>query len=516
MSSDGLHVRGGAAGVAVTTEGMHAGAARMRDVSAELAAYTQQAGGIALHPALLLTAGLDPVGSVAVHESAMSATVGPSGLVPTGNSVFGLGAMADAAAVAYEVAETGAERAFEAGEQVLATPVMQPAVRVALGVGVALGIGAGGTWVARRAAATLPAGVTRTPRTVTLLPIPGSWPDVQLSYTAYGFDSEQWLDVTEDVLRADGQSALTWLANHPRTTQRAVSLMPILLRSVGLVPETDGRPGAGVPELALAGTAFAPYVGLFRQGEVSARVRSGGKPVQTPTNVAGLLREASALGANKEASAVKFIRRGDRWIVIPPATQDWSPVSGQNPANLGSNVVMFGGRAGGPRANSTEALVKAMREAGVGPDDEVMLVGHSQAGITAVDLASDPHYRDEFTIKAVVTAASPVGAHDVPADVQVLSIANHDVVPQLDGVNNPDKANHTTVTAFAPDLPGGPKGERAAGAFHGLDEYGVIADQIDRSQHPSIEAWRDAASPFLAGGPGEETIVEVTRELPAG
>lgn len=514
MTSDGLQVRGGAAGVAVSTEAMHAGAARVRDAGLDLGAYTDQLGRLALDPALLLTAGLDPAGAGVVADSAATATVGANGLIRTGAELLGFSTSTHYAALRYELAETAAERALDLGAQSLAAPVLRP-VLIGAGGGLLL---AGAGWAGARALGALPAGVTSTPRTATLPPphpllAPLTGP-VRLPYTTYGFDADTWLEATKENLGADAQSGLTWLANHPDVTQHAVSTLPILLRSLGLVPETDGRPGAGVPELALTATALGPAVGLFRRGEVTTRIRSTGRVVQAPTSVAGALHEASALGAKKEASAVKFIRSGNRWIAIPPATQDWSPVSGRNPADLGSNITKIAGQAGGPRADSTQALARAMREVGVEPGDPVMIVGHSQAGITAVDLACDPELGAEFNVQVVLTAASPTGAHDVPAHVQVLSIENGDVVPQLDGMPNPDKANITTVRAHAPDLPGAPGEERAAGAFHGLAEYGIIAEQIDRSDHASIQAWREAAAPFLAGGPAEETLVEVTRHLP--
>lgn len=515
MGSKGLEVRGGAAGVAVTTEAMHTGAGRVRRTGAEIGAFTHQLSQLVTNPALAITAGLDPGGAAAVADSAAGATVGSDGLIRTSAGLIGFSVLTDSAALAYEVAETGAERAIEAGKQVLgvSAPYLQP---VAATAGTTLVLGGVG-WVGARAVMSLPAGFDSSTTTVPLFADPyvqRATGNFQISYPSFGFSKDRWLDATTEQLGADGQSALTWLANHPDVTQHGISLMPILLRSIGLVPETDGTPGASVPELALAAVTLAPAAGLFRQGEVTTRIRAQGKHVQAPTTVAGVLHEASALGANKEASAVKFIRQGNRWIVIPPATQDWSPVSGSNPANLGSNAAMIGGQAGGGRADSTEALAKAMREAGIGPDDPVMIVGHSQAGITAVDLASDSELKDEFNVQVILTAASPTGAHDVPADVQVMHIENGDLVPQLDGVPNPDKANVTTVSAMARELPGAPQGERAPGAFHGLEEYGLIAGEIDRSDHASIQGWKDAAAPFLSGGDAEEMLVEVTRELP--
>lgn len=45
-----------------------------------------------------------------------------------------------------------------------------------------------------------------------------------------------------------------------------------------------------------------------------------------------------------------------------------------------------------------------------------------------------------FNITHVVTAGSPIGRTDIPADVQVLSLENQrDIVPHLDAAPNPDR-----------------------------------------------------------------------------
>ena len=73
-----------------------------------------------------------------------------------------------------------------------------------------------------------------------------------------------------------------------------------------------------------------------------------------------------------------------------------------------------------------------MRDAGIGSDEPVLLVGHSQGGIEAAWIAS---HSSEFSVTQVVTAGSPIAVlGDYPAGTQVLSLEHHgDVVPLLDG-----------------------------------------------------------------------------------
>ena len=69
------------------------------------------------------------------------------------------------------------------------------------------------------------------------------------------------------------------------------------------------------------------------------------------------------------------------------------------------------------------------------PHTEVMLVGHSEGGIVAVDAARDAAASGRFRITHVVTAGSPVGdlAGELPTTVQLLALENTaDVVPALD------------------------------------------------------------------------------------
>ncbi|MFF5446442.1 hypothetical protein [Streptomyces sp. NPDC012888] len=66
---------------------------------------------------------------------------------------------------------------------------------------------------------------------------------------------------------------------------------------------------------------------------------------------------------------------------------------------------------------------------------ELMLVGHSLGGLTAMNLASDPDLAGEFRVTHVVTLGSPID-NKRPADhtTQVISLVNkHDVIPMLDG-----------------------------------------------------------------------------------
>jgi pimeloyl-ACP methyl ester carboxylesterase len=132
----------------------------------------------------------------------------------------------------------------------------------------------------------------------------------------------------------------------------------------------------------------------------------------------------------------------------------------------------------------------AMAQADIPPGAPVMLVGHSLGGMTAAALAADAAFRRRFNVTQVVTAGAPIGRFEVPAGVQVLAVENrNDLVPALDGVDNPDRANVTTLT-FGAD-----KG--SFGKNHSLsDAYAVAATNLPAGD-PSYAAWRLSAQGFL-------------------
>src|SRR5690606_24551781 len=148
-----------------------------------------------------------------------------------------------------------------------------------------------------------------------------------------------------------------------------------------------------------------------------------------------------------DGSASVLVERVDRargtvaWIVSIPGTQEWG-AGGSDPSDLRSSLELMGGRP----ADSTEAVIDAMRRAGIGEDDPVVLVGHSQGGMVAMDIAAHAG----FAVALTMTVGSPVGARTTKATTQTISFEHHtDAVPQFDGKDNPDSPLHTTVKGHA-------------------------------------------------------------------
>jgi pimeloyl-ACP methyl ester carboxylesterase len=137
-----------------------------------------------------------------------------------------------------------------------------------------------------------------------------------------------------------------------------------------------------------------------------------------------------------------------------------------------------------------------MCRAGVRPDDDVVLVGHSEGGMVAVNAATHFAGSGEFHVGHVITAGAPAGLlmDRVPATVQVLALENAgDVVTHLDGRPNPDRANVTTVTLH--------RDRGDVGRNHDLaDSYLLGADDVVASPDPSVQAYLRGLAPFFGAG----------------
>ncbi len=134
------------------------------------------------------------------------------------------------------------------------------------------------------------------------------------------------------------------------------------------------------------------------------------------------------------------------YVVAIPGTSSWTPPwsapDDPDVRNLGANLALVGHE---PSAE-VEALPRALAQAGVPVGATLILVGHSQGGLTAYAAAGSRAMRDRFRVSHVLTAGSPVAGMPAPAGVRVLSLERRgDVVPALDGRDNLDRPEHLTV-----------------------------------------------------------------------
>lgn len=163
-----------------------------------------------------------------------------------------------------------------------------------------------------------------------------------------------------------------------------------------------------------------------------------------PANLAAALNEAAFIdrvgagesGNDRSVISVTRIVDADgvvRWRVTLPSTQDWITFAGQDAGrtnDLDSNLALM--MMPEFRSQYERAVLEAMKEAGVGKDDPVMLVGFSQGGILAGTLAA---YNDDYNWSAVVACGAPIDHMPIPDSTKVVSVQHDgDIVPRLDTI----------------------------------------------------------------------------------
>lgn len=155
--------------------------------------------------------------------------------------------------------------------------------------------------------------------------------------------------------------------------------------------------------------------------------------------------EMGGEGPNDDEAVVDIKKiDGDppRWVVTIPSTQQEMSageiLSGNNtnPNDWLHNLLLKTRPAEFPTAYEQQVL-EAMRKAGIGPNDEVMVQGFSQGGIMAARLAANDN--SGFNITGLITVGSPIDDVDLPhvstkgQKLHVLTVVHEtDPVPKLD------------------------------------------------------------------------------------
>jgi pimeloyl-ACP methyl ester carboxylesterase len=301
----------------------------------------------------------------------------------------------------------------------------------------------------------------------------------------------------------------TFLAEHPGVAEDAAGAAPSFL---GGLASLIGGP---MMLAAMVGTHGAGLVTLEHESALlalaypagSAHVVARGTDPDAPpppTDVGDLLlglmhRDELARGdAQGEIDIRRLSRIGPdgstvtSWIVDLPGTKDWQVDPRQHRDHLNDLATNLTTLAGDHTAR-VDGVTRALQLAGVGRDDPVMLVGHSQGGLVALRAAEQYAGDGRFNVTHVVTAGSPTARMTVPDSVSVLALENrNDLVPQLDGEPAPDQHNRITVLVDSQ--------RHDVGLNHAIaSTYLPAARLVDADlSDPSLSAWRDGAGAFFA------------------
>ena len=313
-------------------------------------------------------------------------------------------------------------------------------------------------------------------------------------------------DATLDELQA-------WLVEHPEAVQHVVNGSGGLLEGLwdGLVPVGH----LTAPDTESAAALLAE---LYADGHAHTTPTTLSVPGSDtrPADLSAMLQHLSTVNAlssldhpeNNGTIEVQTIRSADgsvRHVVYLPGTDDltttpWSQDG--DVRDIGTNLLLVSGQHNAYQ----QGILEAMRQAGIRPDEPVALVGHSQGGMEAAAILSQSNGQGSpYHVTTVVTAGSPTAYLDgFPPGTHVLSLENHgDVVPLLDGADNPDSAEQVTVRFDGH--------ETTLGASHGLDSYIAGAGAVEASDDPSIEDQLAnlAAQGFVGSADGQEVTSQV-------
>lgn len=230
------------------------------------------------------------------------------------------------------------------------------------------------------------------------------------------------------------------------------------------------------------------------------RSESSPRTVATPTQPSALLSRIDRLANSQDYGEFEILRHqtpqpnGEErtsWSVIIRGTQKWD-TGGSNPQDMQTN---FEGVAA-LDSDQLRAIRRGMASAGIGRGEPVEFVGHSQGGIVAAQLASDPQIVERYDVAAVLTAGAPTGHYAPQAQAGVVHLENtRDLVPAIDGVAaNVDAPGTATVyfDSYAMDIVSPGQQPRFA---HGLDVYHDALSRLETSDDQrvhDIALWRDS------------------------
>ena len=504
--SDGavvVSVTGGATGIAATYERLLALAVTFEVAAERMRGWAARGAAVLVDGDLLASGLLAPLSLAEAEVAVVTATTGPDGVL--GESA---GWWLDAEALRLAVrllqeADELAEHALDALDHALGR---------ALGQGLALSLGpAAPLWLP-----ALAGGLAVTTVLWPRLPEPGR-------------------DLLVERLGDEGDDLQEWVTDHPRLVERLAAGGGGLLDGLRS-PVVPLGPVAPLPALGLLG-----LLGLLpptRDTAAAARLLAGaydpGRPrtralpgVSVPASAApprsvedlvehlAQLSELSAPGRPEMNGTIEVQSfTGDdgvaRHVVYLPGTDDmttWPWTQDDDVRDMGTNLALVGDL---PTAYGAGVL-DAMAAAGIGPDEPVLLAGHSQGGLQAAQLLDQQH---GYRITHVVTAGSPT-AHlgPFPDGSHVLSLEQQgDVVPLLDGAANPDSPEQVTLTFEAGPLTG-----RDVPGHHGFAAYAAGAAAADASPHPGVrEQVRSLhEAGFLGAQPPDgvrHTVYRITRD----
>lgn len=477
-------VTGGVAGLAATYAAVRTLADRFDSAGDRMRGWAATGGRTLADPDLLESAPLSPLTFAEVEERVLAATAGSHGIL-TASVLYESDALLVRATVEAFV---GCDRLVAASFE---------AFDYAAGRALGCAVGAAAPYALALGAVAVPV-------------VQQIWPHLPAGTRAR----------LRGEAHVEADLAQEWVDEHPEDVQHLVDGSGGLLDGLlaGLPPAAPALVGLAAFHPRV-GDAAADLAGLYGpEGAAQMRprpdlgVRLGSVP---PDDLAGLIRH---LGETDDLSPRE--RPGDqgtievqtlvaadgsvRRVVYLPGTDDLTTTPYRQDGDvrdLATDLRLVADQD----TTYAAGIERAMTEAGIGPHDPVLLVGHSQGGMEAAAMLS---HGSPFHVTHVVTAGAPTAqVHGFPAGSHVLSLENRgDVVPLTDGHDNPDSREQVTVRFD--------DHETSVVANHAVRHYVRGAAAVDASPDPSVReqlASLRSAGFLGSGATATSQIFQITR-----
>ena len=255
-------------------------------------------------------------------------------------------------------------------------------------------------------------------------------------------------------------------------TRELVNVYPAL---TGLTASSGDSSEAGAKALQ---KQLQP-LGLLNAGQARMIAELAGPNYTAPRSVAGIAQRLQMVHKQNEATILIEQYQKDKkklFVVYVPGTRDKTILPNGDPFDLSSGVALL---ADPDSAASHQSVLDAMKREGIQKTDKILMVGYSQGGTIAADIATGDY---KYKPVGLVTFGAPIAQLDLPDGLPILSVEHtNDIVPALSGAVNPLTTNWLTVEREVPTA----LGESNLNA-HRISEYVSTAGQIDKDSNAGI------------------------------
>ena len=267
--------------------------------------------------------------------------------------------------------------------------------------------------------------------------------------------------------------------------------VPVLLGEHGL-----GILGVDTSAAVLIAAGGVSGTPMFHETPVRVE-RTGVERIEAPP--AGAEERLARVPDEEQIRIERYTAPGEepRYVVYVAPTQTFSPVAGEEPWDLTSNVA---GVAGLP-AGSIRAVEQAMADAGIAPDSEIVLVGFSQGGLVADAVAAS----GDWNTVGLETYADPGGGIELPEGIRGVAVRHSDDFVVATG--GPQVPTDRTIVERQAYPEGSEIPTDRAVPAHQRRAYEETARLLDSARSPELRAELDTLDAFThdyTGRPGSE------------